>query len=348
MHFGMTGWFKIRNLETFYYKPSKTTSDDPWPPKYSKFSLSTASTPPVEAAFIDSRRFARIRLLDCPAASIRSLPPLSDNGPDPVQDKELVTEEWLAELLGRKHVPIKALLLDQSNISGIGNWVGDELLYHAKIHPEQYSNTLSPRQISQLHKSVHHICGLAVELLADSEKFPEDWLFKHRWGKGKKDAPKSLPNGKRITFVTVGGRTSAVIASVQKKTGPVAGDVAGEEAESGDEGSTSARNGKKVASKKRKAGGGDEPDDHDDADEEAEEVVKQEETSPPKRRKTPKKDVKDEASSEQAEGIASVQRKATPKSRAAKSTKKGANPVPVPETQQKGRRRSARGRGQGP
>ena len=155
---------------------------------------------------------------------------MKENGPDPVQDKEIVTEEWLAELLGRKHVPVKALLLDQANISGIGNWVGDELLYDAKIHPEQYSNTLTKSQITDLHKSIHYVCGLAVELLADSEKFPEGWLFKHRWGKGKKDASKTLPNGARITFLTVGGRTSAVIPSVQRKTGPVAGDVKSEDA----------------------------------------------------------------------------------------------------------------------
>ena len=147
-----------------------------------------------------------------------------------MQDKEIVTEEWLAELLGRKHVPVKALLLDQANISGIGNWVGDELLYDAKIHPEQYSDTLTKSQVTDLHKSIHYVCGLAVELLADSEKFPEGWLFKHRWGKGKKDASKTLPNGARITFLTVGGRTSAVIPSVQKKTGPVAGDIKSENA----------------------------------------------------------------------------------------------------------------------
>lgn len=70
-----------------------------------------------------------------------------------------------------------------------------------------------------------HICQTAVDLLADASKFPDDWLFKHRWGKGKKDAPTTLPNGAKITFLTVGGRTSCVVPSVQKKTGAVAGDV---------------------------------------------------------------------------------------------------------------------------
>lgn len=75
-----------------------------------------------------------------------------------------------------------------------------------------------------------YVCQTAVDLLADSSKFPEEWLFKHRWGKGKKDAPKHLPNGAAITHVTVGGRTSCVVPSVQKKTGTVPGDISGDEA----------------------------------------------------------------------------------------------------------------------
>ena len=100
-------------------------------------------------------------------------------------------------------------------------------MYNAKIHPEQYSNTLSDAQIKQLHKSLHFVCSTAVETKADSSLFPIDWLFKHRWGKGKKDSKIELPNGESIKFITVGGRTSAVVPSVQKKTGPVAADVKG-------------------------------------------------------------------------------------------------------------------------
>lgn len=101
----------------------------------------------------------------------------------------------------------------------------DEVLYNAHIHPEQYSNTLSAAQVKQLHKSIHYVCGFAVDNLADSSKFPEEWLFKHRWGKGKKDSASKLPNGAKIVFLTVGGRTSCVVPSIQKKTGPVAKDV---------------------------------------------------------------------------------------------------------------------------
>lgn len=53
--------------------------------------------------------------------------------------------------------------------TSIGNWVGDEIMYNAKMHPEQYANTLSDEQIDQLHKSIQYACITAIEMLADSE-----------------------------------------------------------------------------------------------------------------------------------------------------------------------------------
>ncbi|KAL5340835.1 Formamidopyrimidine-DNA glycosylase N-terminal domain-containing protein [Aspergillus crustosus] len=248
MHFGMAGWLKIRDADTYYYRADKP-EDKEWPPKYSKFLLETDGEPKTEAAFVDARRLGRIRLVDCPAEDIRNFTPLKENGPDPVQDKDVLTEAWLGAKLKTKKVPIKALLLDQANISGIGNWMGDEILYHAKIHPEQYSNTLTDEQIKELHSAIDYVCSTSVEVLADFEKFPEHWLFKHRWSKGKKNQSSTLPNGEKITFLTVGGRTSAVVPSVQKKTGPVAGDVKDEDE------SSSEREGKrkKTAPKKETA-----------------------------------------------------------------------------------------------
>lgn len=105
------------------------------------------------------------------------------------------------------------------------NFSRDEVLYNARIHPEQYSNTLSAAQIKQLHKSIVYICGFAVDSLGDRSKFPEEWLVKHRRGKRKKDSVAKLSNGAKLVYLTVGGRTSCVVPSVQKKTGPVAKDV---------------------------------------------------------------------------------------------------------------------------
>ena len=123
MHFGMAGWLKIKDADTYYYRSDKP-ADQEWPPKFWKFLLETNDESKTEAAFVDARRLGRIRLVDCPADEIRDHTPLKENGPDPVTDKDIVNEAWLAEKLGKKKVPIKALLLDQANISGIGNWMG--------------------------------------------------------------------------------------------------------------------------------------------------------------------------------------------------------------------------------
>jgi len=229
MHFGMTGWMKFSNDDSGYYKEKKSEED--WPPRFMKFILKMEGDPECEVAFVDARRLGRIRLVDVPADEMRKTTPLKENGPDPVIDKDILTRAWLKDKMNRKKIPIKALLLDQANISGVGNWVADEVLYQARIHPEQYSNTFSDEQANRLHDKLIEVCTTACDLLAESSKFPEDWLMKYRWGKGKKD--NRLPNGTKITFITVGGRTSAVVPSLQKKTGEVAADVDEDEEDDG-------------------------------------------------------------------------------------------------------------------
>jgi formamidopyrimidine-DNA glycosylase len=226
MHLGMTGWIKFKHDDTTHYYGSKNDKNEPqeWPPRFWKFILRLDGDCKQEIAFVDARRLARIRVVEAEAKQLRNTSPLKENGPDPVIDRDILTEAWLEDKLKSKKVPVKALMLDQANISGIGNWVADEILYQARIHPEQYSYTFSSAQISALHKAMMDVCGTAVAVLSDSSKFPETWLMRYRWDKGKKDK-NVLPNGDKIVHLKVGGRTSAIVPRVQKKTGKVAGDV---------------------------------------------------------------------------------------------------------------------------
>ena len=118
----MTGWIEFKHDPSAFYKESKR-EDGVWPPKFWKFVMTTAESPDCQAAYTDPRRLGRVRLIDCPADQIRQIPPLSDNGPDPVIDKDIVREKWLVQKIRSRRVPIKTFLLDQANISGIGNWV---------------------------------------------------------------------------------------------------------------------------------------------------------------------------------------------------------------------------------
>ncbi|KAK4507719.1 hypothetical protein PRZ48_001454 [Zasmidium cellare] len=276
MHLGMTGWIKFSVEETGYYKQAKeSTVVEEWPPKYMKWLIKCDAEKvdgqdrePVEVAFIDARRLARIRLVDCDADKIRDNSPLKENGPDPVIDKHILTIDWLAALMRRKKNPVKALLLDQANISGVGNWVADEVLYQARIHPEQYCNTFGDEEIKRIHDSLIAVCTTACETLADSKQFPENWLMKYRWDKGKKDS-NVLPNGDKIVHLTVGGRTSAIVPNVQKKTAAVAGDVD----EDGGEKKSKPAKGRKRKSK---------------ADEEDEDEAEEEEVLPAKKDRSKK------------------------------------------------------------
>lgn len=226
MHFGMTGMLQVRGELPVHYRetPRKVSTD--WPPRFMKFVMhvepedSTPSTTNVctEIAFLDARRLGRIRLV---SGSPLESPPISNLGFDPVLSMpDLPT---FSSLLLKRSCPIKALLLDQSFSAGVGNWVADEVLYHARVHPEQRCRTLSEEQVGSVWKWTSEVCRIAVDVNADDGKFPANWLFKHRWGKGKGKKGEAaealeLPSGEPATikWVTVGGRTSAYVAELQQ------------------------------------------------------------------------------------------------------------------------------------
>ena len=68
--------------------------------------------------------------------------------------------------------------------------------------------------IKSLYEAIQLVSNTAIETNADSTKFPQDWLFHDRWSKGKRKH--KTFEGRNVKFETVGGRTSALIESVQK------------------------------------------------------------------------------------------------------------------------------------
>ncbi|XP_042756153.1 formamidopyrimidine-DNA glycosylase isoform X2 [Lactuca sativa] len=208
--FGMAGAIYIKGVAVTKYKRSAVNEDDEWPSKYSKLFIELDDG--LELSFTDKRRFAKVRLLQNPA----SAPPISELGPDALL--EPMTEEELFKSLSKKKIGIKALILDQSFISGVGNWIADEVLYQARIHPLQSAATISKEQCGALHKFLKEVIRHSVKVNADSSRFPVDWLFHSRWGK----KPGNL-NGKKIEFINAGGRTSAYVPELQKLSGEQAG-----------------------------------------------------------------------------------------------------------------------------
>lgn len=116
----MTGWIHFKNDPMSHYRAAKKPTEEQWPPRFHKFVFKLKDSD-NELAFVDARRLARVRLIDHDGEDLRSVSPLKENGPDPVIDPP--TLEWLQARLKARKVPIKAWLLDQSAIAGVGNWV---------------------------------------------------------------------------------------------------------------------------------------------------------------------------------------------------------------------------------
>ncbi|KAK7335999.1 hypothetical protein VNO80_28187 [Phaseolus coccineus] len=207
--FGMAGAIYIKGVAVTKYKRSAVKDEDEWPSKYSKFFIELDDG--LELSFTDKRRFAKVRLLKDPT----SVPPISELGPDALF--EPMTLEKFTESLHKRKTEIKALLLDQSYISGIGNWVADEVLYQARIHPRQAASSLSDASCSTLYKCIEEVIEKAVEVGADSSQYPNSWIFHSR----EKKPDKAFVDGKKIDFITAGGRTTAYVPELQKLSGSI-------------------------------------------------------------------------------------------------------------------------------
>jgi len=81
-------------------------------------------------------------------------------GPEPLEDE--FTAEVLAQRLSGRTAPIKALLLDQSVIAGIGNMYADEALFLAKIHPMRPGGSLSKKEIECLYNAIKQVLTAAI------------------------------------------------------------------------------------------------------------------------------------------------------------------------------------------
>jgi len=156
--------------------------------------------------FKDPRRFGRMFLLN----DALKKPPLKDLGPDVMN--EIPSLKFLGEIFEGRSAPIKALLLDQSILSGIGNWMADEILFQSRIDPRRKAGTLTRREISALRKKIISVTKLAVQNCADSDKYPPTWLFHHRWGRKSGH----VSSGDPIRHTVVGGRSTAWVPALQK------------------------------------------------------------------------------------------------------------------------------------
>jgi formamidopyrimidine-DNA glycosylase len=129
------------------------------------------------------------------------------------EDGSMVVDPSIIQKLVQKSMGIKGLLLDQKRaISGVGNYLADEVLYQIQMHPDQ--RYLTEQQSENLLRKLHDILETANQCLYNDEEFPKEWLFHYRWTRQRANAKDA--KGRTMTFITSGGRTSAIVPAVQK------------------------------------------------------------------------------------------------------------------------------------
>lgn len=135
---------------------------------------------------------------------------------------EKFTIEAVAAFLRRRaRAPIKAVLLMQERFPGIGNWMADEVLWRAAIHPQRPAGSLTPAEVRTLHRECRRVCRLALDTIAGKGRYlppdlnahiPSSWLFWHRWEDGGR-CPRTK---KPLARAEIGGRTTCWSPARQK------------------------------------------------------------------------------------------------------------------------------------
>lgn len=111
--------------------------------------------------FVDPRTFGEL-FVTTPDELTSEVPELADLGFDPV-DEPLAVTEFARRLLARRDAKLKALLMDQSFIAGIGNIYSDEILWFAGLRWDRTPRSLSNMEIRRLFRAI-------VEVLHDAIK----------------------------------------------------------------------------------------------------------------------------------------------------------------------------------
>jgi len=189
LHFGMTG-----SLE--YLK------DEEVAPRTARVIFRFANS--CRLAFEDQRKFGEIELVDDVGDFLQT----RGLGPDAL---EIGLSQFQA-IVGKHHGAVKAILLNQQLIAGIGNLYADEILFRARMHPATDAARVSDKDLKRLFRATHYVLEKAITLKTDFNRLPKSWLLTHRGKPGR--CPRC---GRGLKSATIGGRTSWFCAHCQKR-----------------------------------------------------------------------------------------------------------------------------------
>lgn len=165
----------------------------------------------------DPRRFGRL-LLGTEAALLdaRKMPRL---GPEPI-DPDFAADE-LYRRLRKRTAPLKAVLLDQKAIAGVGNIYADESLHRARLRPDRIAGSVSKKSAARLHESLRESLRTAIANRGSSVD-----TYRDAWGElggqqeellvyGRAGEP-CFTCGRPLRAVRIAGRTTVFCTRCQR------------------------------------------------------------------------------------------------------------------------------------
>lgn len=186
LHFGMTG-------DLVYY-------DGDAPPRFARLIFDFANG--KHLAFDDMRIFGYAELSSDPDTYIREYA----LGPDPLQMR---LREFRARLDERRGA-IKAVLMSQNVIAGVGNLYADETLYRSGIDPRRPTDRLSAAEVKKIFGNMRNVLRETIDFKSRGEDYPRRYLLPHR------EEDDCCPRcGGMIARTVVGGRTTYFCARHQ-------------------------------------------------------------------------------------------------------------------------------------
>jgi formamidopyrimidine-DNA glycosylase len=165
----------------------------------------------------DPRRFGRL-LLGSESALLdaRAMPTL---GPEPI-DPAFGADDLYQRFRNRKAL-LKAVLLDQSTIAGVGNIYADESLHRARLRPDRIAGSLSKKSIRRLHEALRHSLLVAIQNRGSSVD-----TYRDAWGEFGGQQEKLLVYGRAgepcftcgrpLSLVRIAGRSSVFCRRCQR------------------------------------------------------------------------------------------------------------------------------------
>jgi formamidopyrimidine-DNA glycosylase len=188
LHFGMTG-------DLLYYEPDHKS------PK--AYVLLVQFVNGKNLLFSDPRRLGKIGLIKDVGQFIKK----HGYGKDALQ----ITNEEFLVLFRKKRTSIKAALMNQKSVAGVGNEFSDEILFQSRIHPASTPVKLSSEQLAEIYSHMKRILMEAVSYNADRKNLEHYFFLENR--KAGLTCPRC---GARTVWQTVGGRSSYFCPSCQK------------------------------------------------------------------------------------------------------------------------------------